>query len=91
MINPGLPTPDQVISFINRDHIVSVEIRSASRLVIFTTDGREINVPGCDGKTLDKFADELANTIQSNFVSIAHRDRSARFVDEGSDFITIVS
>lgn len=88
MTTSDISPAEEIISFINRDHIVSVEIRH-HRITIFTTDGRSINIPAIEDTTLTKFADDLANSVQSNFVSITYRDRSDRFVDEGLDFITI--
>ena len=68
MINPGNAL------FINRDHIVSVTIRE-HHVIIVTADGRTTDIPVADDSTLSKFADDLANSVQSNFVSIAAEPR----------------
>jgi hypothetical protein len=57
------------ISFFNRDHIVSVSIRDGE-IVVTTTAGTKITIPSSPAM-IAKFVDELANDIQSNFVSIA--------------------
>lgn len=62
-----------VISFFNRDHIISVTIRN-SEIVIVTTAGTKITVPASPA-LIAKFADELTNDIQSNFVSITSTPR----------------
>lgn len=62
------------MSFINRDHIVSVEIEK-HRITVFTTDGRSIVFPAVDDTTLTNFTDNLVDSVQSNFVSISYRER----------------
>ena len=62
--------PKEIISLINRDHIISVTI-DRSEIVVTTTAATKIMIPASD-VTITKFADALANDIQSNFVSIAH-------------------
>jgi hypothetical protein len=54
--------------FINRDHIVSVSIFER-KIIVTTTAGTRIIMPA-SGATAAKFADDLANAAQSNFVSI---------------------
>jgi hypothetical protein len=76
------------ISFLNRDHIVLVTI-DHGEIIVTTTAEREIRIPASPA-TIAKFADELANDIQSNFVSISHPRPPNRFVDDGPEFITIV-
>ena len=58
-----------VISFLNRDHIVSVTIQHGE-IIVTTTAGTKITIPA-SGVTLQKFVDDLANHCESNFVSIA--------------------
>lgn len=60
------------LSFLNRDHIVLVTI-GEGEIVVTTTGGRTITIPA-SGATLEKFVDDLANHVESNFVSIAARD-----------------
>lgn len=68
-------TPDidaigtDAISFLNRDHIVSVTIHHGE-IVVTTTTGTKINIPA-SAATLEKFVDDLANHVESNFVPIA--------------------
>jgi hypothetical protein len=57
------------VSFLNRDHIVSATIHDGE-IVVTTTAGTKISVPA-SAPVLARFADELANSVQSNFVSIA--------------------
>ena len=57
------------VTFLNRDHIISVTIRN-SEIVVTTTVGSKITIP-VSPAMIAKFADELANDVQSNFVSIA--------------------
>jgi hypothetical protein len=60
---------DEVVSFLNRDHIISVTIHNAE-IIVTTTAGTKITIPASPAM-MTKFADELANSVQSNFVSIA--------------------
>jgi hypothetical protein len=76
------------VSFLNRDHVVMVTIDS-EHIVVTTTIGTQITIPA-SGTTLEKFADDLANSVQSNFVSINHPRGSNRFVDDGPAFITAI-
>jgi hypothetical protein len=62
------PEDDEIL-FVNRDHIISVTVHRAE-MVVTTTDGRQLTVPASRA-TLEKFMDDLANGVQSNFVSIA--------------------
>jgi hypothetical protein len=57
------------VCFLNRDHIISVVVHQ-SEVVVTTTAGEKITFPA-SADTIAKFADDLANAIQSNFVSIA--------------------
>jgi hypothetical protein len=56
---------------------------------VTTTAGAKITIPA-SAATLDKFVDDLANHVESNFVSICHPRRSNRFVDHGPEFISVV-
>ena len=56
------------VSFLNRDHIVLVTIGNGE-IVVTTTAGRTITIP-VSAATLEKFVDDLANHVESNFVSI---------------------
>jgi hypothetical protein len=78
----------EAVSFLNRDHIVLVTI-GHGEVAVTTTAGTKITIPASPA-TLEKFADELANDLQSNFVSISHPRPQNRFVDDGPEFITIV-
>jgi hypothetical protein len=70
-------TPDfdsigtDAVSFLNRDHIVSVTIHHGE-IVVTTIAGTKITIPA-SAATLDKFVDELANHVESNFLSIVQR------------------
>jgi hypothetical protein len=57
------------VTFLNRDHIISVTIHHGE-ISVTTTAGTKITIPA-SAAMIAKFADELANDIQSNFVSIA--------------------
>jgi hypothetical protein len=57
------------ISFLNRDHIVLVTINQ-KEIVITTSVGMKITIPASPA-VLAKFMDELANDVDSNFVSLA--------------------
>ena len=59
----------EAISFLNRDHIVLVTI-DYGEIVVTTTGGTKITIPASPAM-LEKFADDLANHVESNFVSIA--------------------
>jgi hypothetical protein len=56
-------------TFLNRDHIISVVVHRGE-IVVTTTPGTQITIP-TSATTLEKFVDELANHVASNFVSIA--------------------
>ena len=56
-------------SFFNRDHIVFATIDDGE-IVVTTTAGTKITIPA-SAATLAKFVDDLANHVESNFVSIA--------------------
>jgi hypothetical protein len=59
---------DETISFLNRDHIIFVVVHR-SEIVITTTPGTQITIP-TSATMLEKFLDDLANHVASNFVSI---------------------
>jgi len=61
------------ISYFNRDHIISVTIHDGD-IVITTTAGTKITIPA-SASTIARFADDLANSVQSNFVAIAGEPR----------------
>lgn len=67
--NLDLIGPNETISFLNRDHIVLVTIGDGE-IVVTTTAGTAIRIPAA-GPALDKFVDDLANHVESNFVAIA--------------------
>lgn len=87
-------TPDtdsigsDAVSFLNRDHIVSVTI-CHGEIIVATTTGGEIRIPASPS-TITQFSDELANSVQSNFVSISQFSPKNRFVDTGPEFVSIV-
>jgi hypothetical protein len=60
---------DNAISFLNRDHIISVVVHHGE-IVVTTTGADKITIPVSRG-ILEKFLDDLANHVESNFVSIA--------------------
>ena len=57
------------VSFLNRDHIILVTINQGE-IVVTTTAGTKITFPA-SAATLDKFVDDLANQVDSNFVAVA--------------------
>lgn len=59
----------ETVSFLNRDHIVLVTI-GHGEIAVTTTAGIKITIPA-SAATLERFVDELANHVESNFVSIA--------------------
>jgi len=61
------------ISFFNRDHIVSVSIRDGE-IVVTTTPGTKVTI-SVSAAMLEKFVDELANHVASNFVAVAAEPR----------------
>jgi hypothetical protein len=70
VINPGDSSiGTETVSFLNRDHIISVTIHD-DEIVVLTTAGTEITIPA-SAATLEKFVDDLAKHVESNFVSIA--------------------
>ncbi len=69
MNSPGASPAAEVISLINRDHIISVTI-GGGQIVVITTAGTRMTM-SASAATIAKFADDLANAVQSNFVSIA--------------------
>jgi microsomal dipeptidase-like Zn-dependent dipeptidase len=66
---------DNAISFLNRDHIISVVVHRGE-IVVTTTAGDKITVPVSQA-TLEKFVDDLANHVESNFVAIAAHANAA--------------
>jgi hypothetical protein len=69
-LTPRIPAiGTETVSFLNRDHIISVTIHD-DEIVVLTTAGTRITMPASP-ETIAKFADELAHDINSNFVSIA--------------------
>ena len=60
---------EKELTFLNRDHIISVVVHHGE-IVVTTTPGTQITIPISAG-TLEKFVDDLANHVESNFVSIA--------------------
>lgn len=89
MINPASSPASKIISFINRDHIVCVTIDASHVIVVTTTAGTQIRIPASES-TIAEFSDDLTNSVQSNFTSIKHAPAHNRFIDRGTDFITIV-
>ena len=61
------------ISYFNRDHIISVTIQDGE-IVVATTAGTKITIPA-SASTIASFGDELANSVQSNFVAVAAEPR----------------
>jgi hypothetical protein len=61
------------LTFLNRDHIICVVVHEAE-IVVTTTPGTQVIIP-VSGAMLERFTDELANHIHSNFVAIAARPR----------------
>jgi len=57
------------ISFLNRDHVVLVTIAD-SKIEVTTTLGLKVVIPAAP-QSLVRFVEELANHVESNFVSIA--------------------
>ena len=60
---------EETISFLNRDHIIAVVVHHGE-IVVTTTGGEKIRIP-VSRAILEKFLDDLANHVESNFVSIA--------------------
>lgn len=61
-------TDPEMVSFFNRDHLVLVTVNQ-TEIVVTTTLGIKITIPA-PRATLARFVDELANHVESNFVSI---------------------
>ena len=76
------------VSFLNRAHIVLVTI-DHGQIVVTTTAGAKVTIPA-SAATLEKFVDDLANHVESNFVSISHPRLPNRFVDDALEFVTVV-
>jgi hypothetical protein len=60
---------EKKLTFLNRDHIISVVVHHGE-IVVTTTPGTQITIPASSA-TLAKFVDDLANHVESNFLSIA--------------------
>ena len=60
---------DKVVSFLNRDHIISVVVRDGE-IVVTTSAGEKLRIQ-VSAATRERFVDELTNHVESNFVSIA--------------------
>ncbi len=56
------------VSFLNRDHIISAVVH-LGEIIVTTTAGTKITIPASPAM-LEKFVDDLANHVESNFVSI---------------------
>jgi hypothetical protein len=69
MINPTTPSSGEDVLFVNRDHIISVVIHQGE-IVVTTTAGEKMTIP-VSTAILEKFVDDLANNIESNFVSVS--------------------
>ena len=68
LIPPIRSLATEKVSFLNRDHIVSVTIHHGE-ITVTTTAGTTLTIPA-SRKTIDEFVDDLANHVESNFVSI---------------------
>ena len=69
-LTPRIPAiGTQTVSFLNRDHIVSVTIQHGE-IAVTTTAGTTLTIPA-SRETIEEFVDDLANHVESNFVSIA--------------------
>ena len=66
-------------------HIVAVTIDANHVILVTTSAGSQIRIPASES-VISQFTEELANCVQSNFVSITHPRPSNRFVDQGSRF-----
>jgi hypothetical protein len=66
-------TKGKELTFLNRDQIIAVVVHEGE-LVVTTTTGEKITI-SVSGATLDRFVDDLANNIESNFVSVAAEPR----------------
>jgi hypothetical protein len=70
MTTNAMSTRSDIISFLNRDHVVLVTVDQEGIIIVTTSLGMKITFPTSQA-TLAKFIDELANDVESNFVSIA--------------------
>jgi hypothetical protein len=69
-INPEVASSGtEPASFLNRDHIVLVTINHGE-IIVTTTAGTKITI-SASAEMREKFADDLANHVESNFVSVA--------------------
>ena len=64
---------EKELTFLNRDHIICVVVHRGE-IVVTTTPGTQITIP-TSPTTLEKFIDELANHVESNFVAVAAQPR----------------
>jgi hypothetical protein len=70
------------LTFLNRDHIIAVVVHEGE-IVVTTTAGEKITF-SVSRATLDRFVDELANNVESNFVSVAAQlSKDDRKIDQG--------
>lgn len=69
MITEAPSIETNTVSFLNRDHIVLVTITETD-IIITTTLGMKLIMPA-SATILAKFTDDLANHVESNFVSVA--------------------
>jgi hypothetical protein len=67
------PEGTDAISFLNRDHIILVTV-DHGEIVVTTTVGTTITIPASPA-TLEKFVDDLANHVESNFVAVVGEPR----------------
>ena len=71
---PKMPTEERKeLTFLNRDHIVLVTIGDGE-IVVTTTAGTIITIP-IAGAALERFVDDLANHVESNFVAVVGEPR----------------
>ena len=72
-MTPNTDSISSTISFLNRDHIISVVV-GHDEIVVTTTSGEKIMM-SVSGAILEKFVDDLANDVESNFVAVAAQPR----------------
>jgi hypothetical protein len=71
-----MKNPETEMLFLNRDHLVCVRIRN-TLIAVTTTVGEKINISALDTTAVERFADDLANDIQSNLVSVTVTAKSS--------------
>ncbi len=64
---------EETISFLNRDHLVSVVVHHGE-IIVTTTVGEKLRIQ-VSAATLEKFVEDLANNVESNFVAVAGEPR----------------